>query len=299
MKHHPTARVERMGSALDIDELIAPLLRDMWKAGIDTFDSCQGNPEGWVRIAFPSDHDLKRFLDAAAPPALGRANVHDRAETCQRRWTRNLRRRWRYTVSVIDEDSPCCQECRASQTRARFNVWIVLRFPVEDLPAVHRNVEAFLSAAPGKRRSLRIGASSRATRFRDGSGQCRRMEFARALFEYVFRFGPGDFEFVSSRGAAHGGMLRRPLWPSGTWALLYLPENQPCCYVPEDLVMSADLLGRARAVCEPIPDDEGVLVRLEGVDADSMDFSADIGDRAIALLTGVRARPAVDDCLAT
>ncbi|HQP38773.1 MAG TPA: hypothetical protein PLI95_26490, partial [Polyangiaceae bacterium] len=283
MRTHTAVRVERDGEPFAIDELIAPLVAEVWKAGISTVDSCQGEPEGWVRIAFPSSIDLGRFLDATAPPARELRTLHDRAETCQRRWTGRLRRRWRYTVSVIDDETPLCPECRANQARAQFDVAIILHFPVEDLTVVHRNLRAFKAAPLRDSMSLGIGPAP------GGSG-CRRMKFARMLFDYVFRCGPADLEIVATRGSPHGGMLRRRSWPAGTAVTLNLVDSRLCFHLPDDLEIPAEVLSRARGICEANPDDESVLIRVEGIDADSMDFREEVGERATALLHGVRAR---------
>jgi len=50
---HKTIRVRGNGFDAEIDEEIAPLIRELWKARFLTMMSCQDNPEGWVWIQFP------------------------------------------------------------------------------------------------------------------------------------------------------------------------------------------------------------------------------------------------------
>jgi len=62
---HPTIEVYNpfMRQVIPIDEKIAPLLKSIWKLGIETENSCQDDDnrkEIW--ICFSSMHDLKRFF---------------------------------------------------------------------------------------------------------------------------------------------------------------------------------------------------------------------------------------------
>jgi hypothetical protein len=61
---HATVRVCVKNLEADIDVEIAPLIREMWLAGIETVLSCQENPKGWVWIEFLGLEDMERFLAA-------------------------------------------------------------------------------------------------------------------------------------------------------------------------------------------------------------------------------------------
>ena len=67
--HHPTKRVHVGPWAADIDVLIAPLIRDIWKAGIETRQCCQsyawlGVKGRRIWVQFPGSVELAKFLNA-------------------------------------------------------------------------------------------------------------------------------------------------------------------------------------------------------------------------------------------
>jgi hypothetical protein len=48
---------------IEIDIKIAPLIKEIWKAGISTVNSCENNvPENYFWIQFRSSSDLEKFL---------------------------------------------------------------------------------------------------------------------------------------------------------------------------------------------------------------------------------------------
>ena len=53
MTEHKMVRVRWEHLDAQIDEEIAPLIVELWKAQLLTMMSCQGSPEGWVWIQFP------------------------------------------------------------------------------------------------------------------------------------------------------------------------------------------------------------------------------------------------------
>jgi len=50
----------------EIDEQLAPLIRESWKAGIQTIMSCQETDPGLAWIDFESVNDLVKFLNIVA-----------------------------------------------------------------------------------------------------------------------------------------------------------------------------------------------------------------------------------------
>ena len=63
---HPTVFVEVGENRAEIDSGLAPLIEQVWKAGIDTMMSCQETWDGIAWIAFDSVDDVLRFLDIVA-----------------------------------------------------------------------------------------------------------------------------------------------------------------------------------------------------------------------------------------
>src|SRR5262245_12701217 len=50
----------------EVDEGLAPLILALWRAGIDTVNSCQENRPGVVWVEFASTFDAERFLSLVA-----------------------------------------------------------------------------------------------------------------------------------------------------------------------------------------------------------------------------------------
>jgi|SRR5947209_2291550 len=104
--HHPTKRVHVGPWAADIDVLIAPLIRDIWKAGIETRQCCQsyawlGVKGRRIWVQFPGSVELAKFLNAV---------THDR-DACGALYYRvcwhwilfdRPGRRWQYRIHYFD-----------------------------------------------------------------------------------------------------------------------------------------------------------------------------------------------------
>lgn len=65
MPDHPQTHIALGEREADVDESVAPLILELWKADIDTLMSCQDN-NGRVWLDFPSAEDAQKFLDIAA-----------------------------------------------------------------------------------------------------------------------------------------------------------------------------------------------------------------------------------------
>jgi hypothetical protein len=64
MTHHKQVRIEHGEMSAEVDEKIAPLILALWRAGIETFRSCQHHgPSGKVWIGFASADDVAAFLE--------------------------------------------------------------------------------------------------------------------------------------------------------------------------------------------------------------------------------------------
>ena len=126
MSDHKTVRVQWNGMDAEIDEEIAPLILELWKAGLMTMMSCQDSPEGWVWLQFPFVVFAEAFMDLIEKES-GIAGL----------W-----QRWRFDVYPVTRpethfgDYP--KELMPKGSSLRFAVSV--RFPKADLPAVLETV---------------------------------------------------------------------------------------------------------------------------------------------------------------
>lgn len=73
--HHKQVTVKYKNSMIEVDERMGPLLKEIWKAGIDTAFSCQGGTSEhthihpairedvlWAQIVFYSNEDWLKFF---------------------------------------------------------------------------------------------------------------------------------------------------------------------------------------------------------------------------------------------
>jgi len=127
------------GEMVDIDEEIAPLIREIWKAGIKTTNSCQNNwPQDYVWIEFACGTHLEMFLtnvfiyadmnDNKVAACRARMNHHDMPST-----TRHWKIKPRVTDWEEEEDGGECD----------MEVSMSLRFPHEDLEILTQLITQF------------------------------------------------------------------------------------------------------------------------------------------------------------
>ncbi len=65
--HHRQVTVQVGDWQAEIDEGIAPLIQEIWRAGIETFMSCQQDFHGWIWIQFADVKNAVAFLNVVAP----------------------------------------------------------------------------------------------------------------------------------------------------------------------------------------------------------------------------------------
>lgn len=75
---HPEVLVEVGNRKEMIDEVIAPLIREIWLTGIRTVMSCQETDPGVTWIEFAEVDELRRFLNIVAPYEEAADTVYDR-----------------------------------------------------------------------------------------------------------------------------------------------------------------------------------------------------------------------------
>ena len=73
MTRHPQVRVRHGKITARVDERLAPLIAELWKAGWETIRSCQRHTTGMVWIEFAQASDVEEFLNVVAhyDPAPG------------------------------------------------------------------------------------------------------------------------------------------------------------------------------------------------------------------------------------
>lgn len=62
----------------EIDVMLAPLIEEIWKAGIETLMSCQETEPGMAWIEFPSVEELVQFLNIVADHEAGIDTLYNR-----------------------------------------------------------------------------------------------------------------------------------------------------------------------------------------------------------------------------
>lgn len=132
MLQHKQVRVNVGQSEADVDEELAPLVEELWKADISTVLSCQENRPGVAWIMFDMPGDVCKFIDIVA-------EYDSESGSLYRRITgRDDEGCWEY--DLLPEDAGLCEEeeggeiveWHEGQVAFYFNTSV--RFPRTDLP---------------------------------------------------------------------------------------------------------------------------------------------------------------------
>ena len=128
-----------------MDEGIAPLILEMWRAGIRTYQSCQGNPPGWIWLQFDSSSEVEQFLNIIGLPEADENSLHDRMIHGYDPRLRRRKRQWRDEV-VADDLMDMPRMTRFDDWEGpMFQVLIAIHFPESDLPEVLQRLIEFNS----------------------------------------------------------------------------------------------------------------------------------------------------------
>jgi hypothetical protein len=143
---HPQVHVKHGPWEADIDVEIAPLIKELWRAGVATVLSCQDNQADRVWIAFDSSEDLARFLDIVGEYEEGEGTLYDRIQSADDHTTRPDRGGWWYSLwpsdLACDEDDDHDEEAD-EWLGPQFAVSLSVRFPRADLPTVLQRLKQF------------------------------------------------------------------------------------------------------------------------------------------------------------
>ena len=127
---HATVVVEHGGRKVALDAMLAPLIREIWLAGLATIMCCQEIAPGVAWIEFEDFGDFKRFLDLVVVFEDASDAVYDRAVSyfC----APEPEGLWQYTLTPHDEgDADENGGPEGRPTNIVFNAG--LQFPQTDL----------------------------------------------------------------------------------------------------------------------------------------------------------------------
>lgn len=143
-RKHKATRVTVGDTSEDIDAAIAPLVRALWKSGVETTMSCQCDGWGYVWIEFPTQGDVVSFLNAVGRFEPGRNSMYARMG----QWWRSddPDRDWVYEVHPSDwAYDICAAEDPNSEAHAGepdFDFTFSVRLPQCDLGTVTKRMKA-------------------------------------------------------------------------------------------------------------------------------------------------------------
>jgi hypothetical protein len=136
---HKTVELKHNRLKVEIDQKIAPLIREIWKSSIDTINSCENNiPENYIWIQFPSAQDFEKFIkiifenngtdDSEFMSCLERLTNHQYNPTLENRWI----------IDINFEDNLFNYETEeTNETCEQIDIEISVRFPEKDLDFVY------------------------------------------------------------------------------------------------------------------------------------------------------------------
>ncbi len=153
-----------------IDEKVAPLVLETWRAGIRTHCSCEdagslrddARLRGWVQLGFPSVEHARAWMRIVARHRRGQRTLYHRMTSALRE---RCRARWRWEVSAFDAAYCWASDTSHAPTTLDFRVFVY--FPRADLVAVTRRLRAHNRARATRRRprdGSRVGKRRRGRR---------------------------------------------------------------------------------------------------------------------------------------
>jgi hypothetical protein len=143
-----------------IDEKVALLGLETWKAGVGTHCSCEDagslrddeRLRGRVQLGFPSAEHARAWLRIVARHRRGRRTLYHRMTSALRE---GCRARWRWEVSALDAAYCWASDTSEGPTTLDFRVFVY--FPLADLATVVRRLREH-NRAPVTRRRPRDGS---------------------------------------------------------------------------------------------------------------------------------------------
>ncbi len=142
--------VEWNGQSGMIDIGIAPLILEIWKAGIYTGNSCEENRPGWVWIQFLHTSGAEDFMSIFGRYEEGIETFYNRIRGVWCHIDGEIPDKWEYDALPFDlavvkweEDGYIRESCNVP---SQFMFSLSVRFPRSDLPVVLARMREFNSA---------------------------------------------------------------------------------------------------------------------------------------------------------
>jgi molybdopterin-guanine dinucleotide biosynthesis protein A len=126
-REHKTIELTYEGTPVDIDKKIAPLIEEIWKAGISTANSCENNnPINYIWIEFDTSIGCENFLNICFKNIDKNNDIFIRA-MCKHEWDKNA---WIYST---------CVDCYNSDSDIIKNTIMgtSVRFPKQDYQFIY------------------------------------------------------------------------------------------------------------------------------------------------------------------
>lgn len=142
LRTHPTVTVEVGPWREEIDEALAPLIGEIWKAGIETMMSCQETEPGISWIEFDSAEETLRFLNLIARYEPGVDTLYNRIH--DQRTGPMSAPVWEYQFNLMDVFDGV--EGPVTDGMSDFDATVGVYFPTTDIPVLLQRLEAFNNA---------------------------------------------------------------------------------------------------------------------------------------------------------
>lgn len=143
MPKHRTVIVEIGAWREEIDEALAPLIREIWTTGIETMMCCQEVEPGIAWIEFPSVEELFRFLNLVTRYEAGIDTLYNRIN--HQRTGPMSAPVWEYRLDLMDIFEG--QEEQVIDGLACFEGMASVFFPTTDIPVLLQRLQAVNAAS--------------------------------------------------------------------------------------------------------------------------------------------------------
>ena len=149
---HKTVLVKWDGFEAWVDRGIAPLIEEIWKAGIFTLLSCEENRPGIMWIEFASAIEAEAFLNIVARYEEDIDSLYNRIRQGWSHIDGEIQGAWEYAINpldysveqrILDDDS--IEESCSGPSEFIFSMGI--RFPKEDYPTILQRMKEHNSQA--------------------------------------------------------------------------------------------------------------------------------------------------------
>jgi len=160
---HPQQLIQVGDWKAEVDRDIAPLIKEIWTAGICTYNSCQENQPGIIWIEFATVDGGERFLNIVTRYRASMKSLYNRASN---RWSpldeSTIPPFWSYAVfphdRALDEEYDDNGDVTKVNHPGRpsFAFSLSIRFPQCDYATVLHRLQLY-NARKRKRRALRTG----------------------------------------------------------------------------------------------------------------------------------------------